>query len=112
MGRYRDEEEIDFKLSLITHCIAELYEHISPNYKSRSYELLIMNFSANEVKLIDKYFTECLRSNYTPTLEEFRQKIIEITNGFPFNKESAVRLLVAYQHEELFLKIVDGILKS
>ncbi|MGE8081403.1 hypothetical protein [Peribacillus loiseleuriae] len=107
-----EHEEIEFKFWLLTQSLAELREYISPDYKSRAYELLMLNFSKKEINAIDSYFVECLKTAYTPSKDEFRNKVIEITNGLPFNEESANRLLLAYQHEELFLKPVTDILNS
>ena len=107
-----DHEEIEFKFWLLTQSLAELREYISPDYKSRAYELLIQNFSKKDVNAIDSFFVECLKTSYKPTKEEFRNKVREITHGLPFNEESANKLLLAYQHEELFLTIVTDILNS
>ncbi len=111
MSKY-NEEELQSKLWLITQCIAELREHISQDYKSRAYELLILNFSAQEIKSLDEYLFECVKTDIIPNKNEFIEKVIEITNGMPFNEGSAERLLLAYQHEELFLKVVNGILDT
>jgi hypothetical protein len=107
-----NEEEHESKLWLITQCLAELREYISPEYKSRAYELLMLNFSAKEIKLLDEYFFECIKTDIFPNKKEFIEKVIEITNGLPFNEATADRLLLAYQHEELFLKVVNKILES
>lgn len=107
-----DEEELQSKIWLITQCLTELREYISPDYKSRAYELLMLNFSAKEIELLDRYFGECLKNDVALTKNEFREKVIEIRNGMPFNEGTAESLLLAYQHEGLFLKVVDQILKT
>jgi hypothetical protein len=111
LKKYSDEE-LESKLWLITQCLAEMREYISPEYKSRAYELLMLNFSAKEIKLLDEYLFECIKTDISPKKNEFIEKVIEITNGLPFNEASADRLLLAYQNEELFLKVVNKILES
>lgn len=111
MNRY-DDEEIRSKLWLITQCIAELREHLAPNYTSRAYELLINDFNAKEITALDKYFTDCLRSDTIPTKSEFIERVKVITNNNPINEATAEKILLAYQKEELFLKVVGGILNS
>ncbi|WP_121614227.1 hypothetical protein [Mesobacillus foraminis] len=104
MNKY-NEEELQSKLWLITQCIAELRENISPDYKSRAYELLMLNFSAKEIKLLDEYLFECLKTDVVPTINQFREKVIDITNGMPFNEGSALRLLLAINTKNFFLKL-------
>jgi hypothetical protein len=111
LKKYNDED-LESKLWLITQCLAEMREYISPEYTSRAYELLMLNFSAKEIKLLDEYLFECIKTDILPNKNEFIEKVIEITNGLPFNEASADRLLLAYQREELFLKVVDKILES
>lgn len=75
MNKYNDEE-LESKLWLLTQCLAELREYISPDYKSRAYELLMLNFSSIEIKLLDEYLMECLKTEVIPTKIEFKEKII------------------------------------
>lgn len=105
-------EDIESKIALMTHCIAELHELINTEYKSRTYELLMNGFNAREIELIDQYFSECLRNQEAPTFKDFRETVIRITNNQPFTIGSAEKLLLAYKHENLFLEVINHILKT
>ena len=94
-------EDIESKLALMTHCIAELHELINTEYKSRAFELLMNGFNAREIELIDKYFAECLRNEVAPTFNDFRETVIKITSNKPFTVGSAEKLLLAYKHENI-----------
>jgi hypothetical protein len=105
-------EDIESKIALITYCISELHEIINTEYKSRAYELLINGFNSREIELIDQYFSECLRNQVAPSFNDFRETVIRITNNQPFTIGSAEKLLLAYKHENLFINVVNKILKN
>ncbi|MFC6039990.1 hypothetical protein ACFPYN_11215 [Paenisporosarcina macmurdoensis] len=105
-------EDIESKIALITYCISELHEIINTEYKSRAYELLMNGFNSREIELIDQYFSECLRNQVAPSFNDFRETVIRITNNQPFTIGSAEKLLLAYKHENLFINVVNKILKN
>lgn len=107
--------ELNFRVQLLTDCVAQLFEKVLENdgdYKSRSYELLLSDFSADEVNELDKFLVTCVMNKKVMTKTELRKKFIEIRRGRNFTEYQITKLLEAYKYEKLFLPVIDTILSN